>query len=56
MLKDPRERARLIARARALIAESIERGEPLEPVRLREHGSRQPAPERAVRREPERSL
>ena len=54
-LKDPRERARLVTRARALIAESIERGEPLDPVRLREQGARQPATERAVRRELEQS-
>lgn len=34
--QDPAERVRLLARARVLIAESIERGEPLEPVQLRE--------------------
>lgn len=54
-LKDAQERARLVARARVLIAESIERGEPLEPVRLRESGQRKPDPERATPHEPERS-
>jgi hypothetical protein len=50
-VKDVRERARLVTRARALIADSIERGDPLEPVRLRDPVGR----EQELRREPERS-
>jgi hypothetical protein len=35
-IRDPQDRERFVARARAAIAEAIERGEPLEPVRIRE--------------------
>jgi putative DNA primase/helicase len=35
-IRDPDDRERFVARARAAIAAAIERGEPLEPVRLRE--------------------
>jgi hypothetical protein len=35
-IRDPEDRERFISRARAAIAAAIERGEPLEPVRLRE--------------------
>jgi hypothetical protein len=35
-IRDPQDRERFVARARAAIAQAIERGEPLEPVRIRE--------------------
>jgi hypothetical protein len=53
--KNAQERERLIARARVLIAQLIERGEPLEPVRLREPVVAKPEKEQAIKREPERS-
>ena len=53
--KNPEDRERLIARARVLIAQSIERGEPLEPVRLREPVNRKPDQARTPPHEPERS-
>jgi conjugative element/phage-associated large polyvalent protein len=53
--KNAQERGRLIARARVLIAQSIERGEPLEPVRLREPVAKKPEKEQAIKRDPERS-
>jgi hypothetical protein len=52
-IRDPEDQARFVARARAAIAEAIERGEPLEPVRLRERPSRTPEQERA--RDPEQT-
>ncbi len=42
--KDPKTRQQLLDRARVLIAESIERGEPLDPVALRENAVRRPQP------------
>jgi len=53
--KNPEDRERLVARARVLIAQSIERGEPLEPVRLREPISKKPEQERAIKQDPEHS-
>jgi hypothetical protein len=38
-IKNPDDRTRFLARARVAIAEAIERGEPLEPVRLRERSA-----------------
>jgi putative DNA primase/helicase len=35
-IRDPQDRERFVARARAAIADGIERGEPLQPVRIRE--------------------
>jgi len=52
-IRDPEDQARFVARARAAIAEAIERGEPLEPVRLRERPPRTPQPERT--RDPEQT-
>jgi conjugative element/phage-associated large polyvalent protein len=43
-IRDPEDRERFVSRARAAIAAAIERGEPLEPVRLRER-PRTPDPE-----------
>jgi hypothetical protein len=54
-IKNAQERERLMARARVLIAQSIERGEPLEPVRLREPADKRQSKEQSVKREPERS-
>jgi hypothetical protein len=54
-IKNAQERERLMARARVLIAQSIERGEPLEPVRLREPADKKQTKEQSVKREPERS-
>ena len=48
--KNPVDRERLLVRARVLIAQSIERGEPLEPVRLREPVAKQPEKEQAIQR------
>ncbi|HEY3744704.1 MAG TPA: LPD7 domain-containing protein [Gemmatimonadaceae bacterium] len=39
-IRDPDDRERFVARSRAAIADSIERGEPLEPVRLRERAAK----------------
>ena len=49
--KNPADRERLVVRARVLIAQSIERGEPLEPVRLREPVAKKPAKEQEIKRE-----
>ena len=46
-IRDPEDQARFVARARTAIAEAIERGEPLEPVRLRVQRGRTPEPEKA---------
>ncbi|HEY6926966.1 MAG TPA: LPD7 domain-containing protein [Steroidobacteraceae bacterium] len=46
-IRDPEDQARFVARARTAIAEAIERGEPLEPVRLRVKRGRTPEPEKA---------
>jgi conjugative element/phage-associated large polyvalent protein len=45
-IRDPEDRERFVSRARAAIAAAIERGEPLEPVRLRER-PRTPDPEKS---------
>lgn len=50
-MPDVQMRNRLIARGRVLIAESIERGEPLEPVRLRAAPRKGPEPGRPPREE-----
>jgi putative DNA primase/helicase len=50
-IRDPEDQAIFIARARAAIAQRIERGEPLEPVRIREGEVR--TPEQEQRRIPE---
>ena len=39
-IRDPEDQARFVARARAAIAQAIERGEALEPVRIRERPAR----------------
>jgi hypothetical protein len=49
--KNPADRERLLVRARVLIAQSIERGEPLEPVRLREPVVKEPEKEQEIKRE-----
>jgi conjugative element/phage-associated large polyvalent protein len=46
-IRDPEDRERFVSRARAAIAAAIERGEPLEPVRLRERPVRTPDPEKS---------
>jgi hypothetical protein len=46
-IRDPEDRERFVSSARAAIAAAIERGEPLEPVRLRERPIRTPAPEKS---------
>jgi Large polyvalent protein-associated domain 7 len=53
-IRDPEDQARFVARARAAIADAIERGEPLEPVRLRERPVKTAEPERARESEPTR--
>lgn len=52
-IRDPEDQARFVARARAAIADAIERGEPLEPVRLRERPTK--APEADKPRDPEQA-
>ncbi len=52
-IRDPEDQARFVARARAAIADAIERGEPLEPVRLRVRPARTPEPEKS--RDPEQT-
>jgi hypothetical protein len=46
-LRDPEDRRRFVALLRSALADEIERGEPLQPVRLRERAAR--LPERATR-------
>jgi len=46
-IRDPEDREHFIARARAAIADAIERGEPVQPVRVREHPARTPDPEKS---------
>ena len=53
--KNPVDRERLLVRARVLIAQSIERGEPLEPVRLREPVAKKPEKEQEIKPELQRS-
>ncbi len=53
--KNPVDRERLLVRARVLIAQSIERGEPLEPVRLREPVAKQPEKEQEIKPELQRA-
>jgi len=50
--KNPEDRERLLARARVLIAQSIERGEPLEPVRLRDPVAKHIQPKKDRERDP----
>lgn len=38
-LRDPEDRRRFVAQVRRVLADDIERGEPLQPVRLRERGA-----------------
>jgi hypothetical protein len=52
-IRDPDDRTRFVARARAAIAAAIERGEPLEPVRLKERPPKNIEPEKT--REPDRT-
>ena len=51
---DPGDRERFVARARAAIAQAIEHGEPLEPVRIRERPART-TPEAERSRDPEQA-
>ena len=53
--KNPADRERLLVRARVLIAQSIERGEPLEPVRLREPVAKKPEKEQEIKPELQRA-
>lgn len=46
-IRDPEDQTRFVARARAAIADAIERGEPLEPVRLRVRSAKTPEPEQS---------
>jgi hypothetical protein len=46
-LRDPEDRRRFVAQVRSALADDIERGEPLQPVRLRERVSPRPEKERA---------
>lgn len=46
-IRDPEDRERFVSRARAAIAAAIERGEPLEPVRLRERTAKSAEAEKA---------
>jgi Large polyvalent protein-associated domain 7 len=46
-LRDPQDQKRFVAQVRSALAESIERGEPLQPVRLRERESLRREKERA---------
>jgi hypothetical protein len=39
-LRDPQDRRQFVAQVRGALAEDIERGEPLQPVRLRDRGAR----------------
>jgi putative DNA primase/helicase len=48
-LPDPQDRRRFVAQVRGALAEDIERGEPLHPVRLRERAERRFQPDRAAR-------
>jgi hypothetical protein len=50
-IRDPDDRTRFVARARASIAAAIERGEPLEPVRLRERSARRADADKARERD-----
>lgn len=52
-IRDPDDRERFVARARAAIAAAIERGEPLEPVRLRERPAKDVQAEKV--REPDQT-
>jgi conjugative element/phage-associated large polyvalent protein len=53
--KNLADRERLLVRARVLIAQSIERGEPLEPVRLREPVAKKPEKEHEIKPELQRA-
>lgn len=53
--KNTMDRERLLVRARVLIAQSIERGEPLEPVRLREPVAKKPEKEQEIKPELQRA-
>ena len=53
--KNPADRERLLVRARVLIAQSIERGEPLEPVRLRQPVAKKPEKEQEIKPELQRA-
>ena len=50
-LRDPQDQRRFVAKVRELLADDIQRGEPMTPVRLRERVRRQsrdvPLPERS---------
>jgi hypothetical protein len=48
-LRDPADRAAFVARVRSSLADAVERGEPLTPVRLKEPARARPAPEREPR-------
>lgn len=51
-IRDPEDRTRFVARAREAIAAAIERGEPLEPVRLRERPPKNAEADKARERDP----
>ncbi len=48
-LRDPEDRRRFLAQVRGALADDIERGEPLQPVRVRERARAQPDKDRAGR-------
>ena len=45
-LRDPEDRRRFVAQVRTALADGIERGEPLQPVRLRERAASRPTKDR----------
>jgi Large polyvalent protein-associated domain 7 len=45
-LRDPEDQRRFVAQVRSALAEGVERGEPLQPVRLRERAAPQPTKDR----------
>jgi hypothetical protein len=50
-IRDPEDRALFVARVRTAIADAIERGEPIEPVRLRERPAKSVEAEKARERD-----
>ena len=46
-LRDPQDRRRFVSQVRSALADDIERGKPLQPVRLRERAAAKAAKDRA---------